>query len=198
LDGENLCGEMTLKTASNFCGKLLANRGFELTGMPGNMEGIPGFSRNNMVVQMKHRLHGLLAVVKQDMASRGIDGCGYRPGQYRQLTTDLGQEIGRHIKHIAVMSLRNDQGMAMDDRADIQKAQEILVFKNFETGNLAGGNFAEDATGVMRVLWGGMGHKALRSINSRKDIFEIIRQQELICLMQNAEKTAMVSGGLMI
>src|SRR5207249_491844 len=97
---------------------------------------------NNMYVKMRHALTH--AIVHRDECSMRLHSLLYRACQRLRVREERFDQIRRQIHQRLVMLFGNQQTMAGEDRAMIEKSDADVVFKDDTCSDFATRDFAEE------------------------------------------------------
>jgi hypothetical protein len=114
-------------------------------GGPAVEYAVAGVAGDYVEVYVVNKLAGWSAVVAQDVIAVSVGGFDCRLCDFTETVRDLPQKFGRASVQILEVLFGNDQGVAVADRAYIQKRQSNFIFVNLGAGNLAGYDLTEDA-----------------------------------------------------
>src|SRR5258705_1779941 len=112
----------------------------------GERQLVAALPRQNMQVDVEHRLERRLAVVDDDVVAVGVQaGLAGRPGNPLTDAHQLGDRVRRCVGQVDGVALGNDQGMAARERADVEDGQVVVVLVDPDRWGLTGDDGAEDA-----------------------------------------------------
>ena len=115
---------------------------------PGQPQRVARVARDDVHVEMKHRLPGGRPVGLQEVDAVGTQLLHGARGDPLRRRGDRLEVLGIDLVHVARMRARDDERVAARRRVDVHEGERALVLRDDRRGDLAGDDLAEQAVGI--------------------------------------------------
>ena len=92
-----------------------------------------------------YELAGRSAGVAQEIVAVGLGSRDHGAGNPAETSGYLSEKLGGAFVQLSKVLFGDDQGVALTNRADIQKCQSDIIFVDFCSGYFGGYDLTEDA-----------------------------------------------------